>query len=364
MNSNPIRVLALFPFLVKDSMPLFVLRQFRSSGNEVFVAYYLVQPQGLAIDEMLDFTPGQNLISLTNHQTIESSKVLLDIIRDRKIDLILQIGAPFAYDQLACIRDMIPKTPIWDWIFNSSVHYYTHSTMPNVFDGMIVESRYMMDRAREDIEAVNVRIIHSGSPAQKKSNSVNHTSNGIRLGFFGRLSPEKNPLGFIEIAKELSKHSTNLEFVVYGSGHEESAVADAVDAAGGDARISFLGYAHDKVKAFRNMDFLVVPSLIDGRPASIMEANHSGVPVLASPVGGIPEMISEGKNGFFLERDLRKLALLLDRYFENPSELESLKSSSSDYAKEHFSQKKMLENYSQLLIEIANSTCDDTPNSL
>ena len=90
MNSNPIRVLALFPFLVKDSMPLFVLRQFRSSGNEVFVGYYLVQPQGLSIDEMLDFTPGQNLISLTNHQTIESSKVLLDIIRDRKIDLILQ----------------------------------------------------------------------------------------------------------------------------------------------------------------------------------------------------------------------------------------------------------------------------------
>ncbi len=359
---NAIRVLALFPFLVQQSMPLSVLRHFRSLGHEVFVAYYFLPPQGLASDEMMDFTPAKHLIDLTTHLDLEDSKVLLQIIKERNIDLILQVGATPAYDQLSMIRDITPTTPIWDWIFNTSVHYYSHSTMPYVFDGLIVESQYMAERARRDFRVVNVRVLHSGSPVQKKSNKKNPTSDRIRLGYFGRLSAEKNPLGFVELAKALSTFSPNLEFVVYGDGHDKSAVADAVDAAGGEAHISFLGYEPDKAKAFRNMDFLVVPSLLDGRPASIMEANHFGVPVLANPVGGIPEMISEGQNGFFLEKDLCKLALLLDSFLENPSEFEALKKSSLAYAQKNFSRGQMLESYSQLFIEIANSPRKAPPN--
>jgi glycosyltransferase involved in cell wall biosynthesis len=82
------------------------------------------------------------------------------------------------------------------------------------------------------------------------------------------------------------------------------------------ACVRFLGWRDDIYEVLRTLDLLVLPSAAEGGiPMVILEAFAAGVPVLATPVGGVPEILSDGRNGFLLpspsasviERRLRKL---------------------------------------------------------
>jgi glycosyltransferase involved in cell wall biosynthesis len=337
-------------------MPLSVLRHFRSLGHEVHVGYYFDDAFGYTRDKCLDFREDKCLINLTDTRSPESFRRLEKIVNKKRIDLVLQIGSPFAYEQLSLLKEKMPGVKIWDWMFNPSVHYHSHFFHASVFDGIIVESEYMKKRIAEDIPDVNmVKIIPSGSPknaapARKKAEKSEGT---LSLGYLGRLSPEKNPIGFITLAEKLSEYSNSLDFVMYGEGPQESEVLENLSRLGEQSRIRFIGYAPDQSGALENLDFLIVPSVLDGRPAVIMEANHAGVPVLATPVGAIPEMISSGENGFILHQDPAKVFSTLRPYLEEPGRLQTLKQSSLAYANKHFSIDKMLELYSSTFEEIA-----------
>jgi glycosyltransferase involved in cell wall biosynthesis len=337
-------------------MPLSVLRNFRARGHKVTVAFYIEKAVGLTHDAADDFLQQGDLVDLTKHQANEGFKELLKIIKEREIKLVLQIGAPFAYDQLALVRENLPSLQIWDWVFNTSIHFHNHSMLPSVFDGMIVESEYMRQRAAEDIRGMSsIQVIPSGAAPISQSKRTRTSEGTITLGYFGRMSAEKNPLGFVALAKQLCEKSKSLRFVMFGEGNEESAVRESISAWGQEAPIRFLGYAKDQQTAFSQMDFLVVPSLLDGRPAVIMEANHYGVPVLAYPTGGIPEMISEGENGFTLPKDPSAASQLLERFLDEPETLQLLFSTTQAYAKKHFSLSRMHDFYSKTFVELVDS---------
>ena len=66
-------------------------------------------------------------------------------------------------------------------------------------------------------------------------------------------------------------------------------------------RIVHEGFEEDPRSALHKIDCLILPSKYDGMPAIVMEANACGVPVLAAPVGGVPELIDEGTNGYLVQ---------------------------------------------------------------
>lgn len=72
----------------------------------------------------------------------------------------------------------------------------------------------------------------------------------------------------------------------------EQGVADA---------IRFLGYYRDTARLLAAMDIFLLPSTWEGLPVSILEALHAGVPVIATRVGGIPEIIRDGREGILIE---------------------------------------------------------------
>lgn len=78
--------------------------------------------------------------------------------------------------------------------------------------------------------------------------------------------------------------------------------------------VRFAGHIAHATDAFAAMDLLVLPSLLDGQPATIMEANTSGILVNANPVGGVPALIEERREAFLisLRRPERVVALLTE----------------------------------------------------
>ena len=135
------------------------------------------------------------------------------------------------------------------------------------------------------------------------------TPDGRTLGFLGRLEAVKNPLLALEVLAALRDDGHRL--VVIGDGplmgalRERAAalgLADRVELAGSLARPAAL-------ERLAGLDVLLVPSLWEGMPLAPLEAMAIGVPVIASRVGGLPEIIADGRTGVLIDgHDPRRYA--------------------------------------------------------
>ena len=117
------------------------------------------------------------------------------------------------------------------------------------------------------------------------------------VGSSGRLSEEKAPEVFLDIAR-LCQATPNLRFVMTGGGPMAKTIARLVAKLPSTVRLDYMGLVDDVAPYLALYDVLVLPSRQDGRPLIVMEALASGLPVVASRLGGIPEMIEDGQNGY------------------------------------------------------------------
>lgn len=139
----------------------------------------------------------------------------------------------------------------------------------------------------------------------------------VRLLFVGRLSKVKRVEGIIEAA-ELANGQVHLTIV--GDGEERSFLESLVKEKQLEPYVTFLGsMAPTEVgKCIHNSDILVMNSVLEGKPMTILEAMSHGLPVIATPVGGIPEMVSEGMDAEFTdgssEAIIRKVGIVQENY--------------------------------------------------
>ena len=122
------------------------------------------------------------------------------------------------------------------------------------------------------------------------------------VGCIGRIAPEKGQLEFIDAAAKIHAAMPGCRFVIYGAPLFGSAAAARyeaeVRAAARDLPVEFAGWVDDVYAALAGMDLLLVPSGEDEATTRvILEAFAAGVPAIAFPAGGIPEVIEEGVDG-------------------------------------------------------------------
>lgn len=117
------------------------------------------------------------------------------------------------------------------------------------------------------------------------------------IGFVGRLSAEKGPDLFVELAISLCQRHPALNAVLLGDGPQRQSLAARIDAAGLATRILLPGYREDMAAWLRALDVLVISSRTEGTPMVLLEAMQAGVPVASFSVGGIPDMIRHGVSG-------------------------------------------------------------------
>jgi phosphatidyl-myo-inositol dimannoside synthase len=140
----------------------------------------------------------------------------------------------------------------------------------------------------------------------------------------GRLVEVK---GF-EYLVEAAAKVTGIRVAIIGEGELRPALERRASELG--APVTFLGnlpYHHQVAETMASADIVVVPSVVDGAgrvdglPSTVLEALASGRPVVATRIGGIPEVIADGTNGLLVhERDPVALASALERLRDNPAE--------------------------------------------
>ena len=127
--------------------------------------------------------------------------------------------------------------------------------------------------------------------------------------FFGRLNATKGVDKLVEVAKEITKERKDIYFVFRGPDEGMRYVVE--DAVKKNKNIILVKETRDKeeiAKTYQSADVYVLPSYREGLPLSLFEAFASGLPVVASPVNGIPYEMKEPENGFLVKYgDLRNL---------------------------------------------------------
>jgi len=111
--------------------------------------------------------------------------------------------------------------------------------------------------------------------------------------YLGRLSEEKNPLYLIELANKLKKSSiTNFKINVVGEGKLEKKLKLLITKNNLTTNIKLLGYKKDIKSYLLNSHCLIIPSFVEGLPITLIEASATKLPIIATPVGSIPDFLN------------------------------------------------------------------------
>jgi len=136
--------------------------------------------------------------------------------------------------------------------------------------------------------------------------------------FFGRLNVTKAPDEFVRIAKEILKTRKNITFVIRGS--DEGMKEEVKKLIAKEKRIILLDECRDRneiIEMYQAADIFVLPSFREGLPLTLFEAMASGLPIVATPVNGIPYEMKDKENGFLVKYGdtkefAKKILYLLD----------------------------------------------------
>lgn len=114
-----------------------------------------------------------------------------------------------------------------------------------------------------------------------------------------RFAPYKAPESIVDIYSRVCAQRPDCHFLVAGTGMaEDEAMGELVRKRGVGNKMHLLGLQHDVAPLFASSDIFLLPSRVEGFPISIMEAMATGLPVVASNVGGIPDLVRHGEDGF------------------------------------------------------------------
>ncbi len=143
-------------------------------------------------------------------------------------------------------------------------------------------------------------VIPNGVDVPLKKTKFNKTKKSII--FVGSITKNKNISCLIN-AFQIVINDCNVKLKIIGDGPELKTIVKSVEDKNLKEYIDFLGVLpHDKVISHMQCsDFLILPSFMEGAPNVIREAMSCGIPVIATSVGGIPEMIKEGEHGLLFE---------------------------------------------------------------
>jgi glycosyltransferase involved in cell wall biosynthesis len=247
------------------------------------------------------------------HTLLQNARRLGAFIRDQQIDLVHSFlvranvetrlagwlsGTRCAViNSEACINLRKSSTSIW--LDRSTCRWC---------DVVLANSRAVADvlSRRERVPASKIRIVYQGIDVTRFGRDGHRASYGptrpqdVVIGYVGRLHPEKGPRFLIDAASRVARTTDAFQVVIVGDGAERESLQAMAGSLGVSRRVRFVGMQSDVASFMRTFDILVIPSLEEGLPTVAMEALACGVPVVATAVGGTPEVIDHRRTGLLV----------------------------------------------------------------
>ncbi len=230
--------------------------------------------------------------------------------------------------------------------------------------GIVAVSRAIKERIVNlaGIGQDRIRVIHNGldlTRMPKPSFTESDAPAAWRcpvIGTLGHLSQKKGQRVFLQAVKILLERGLDAEFVILGDGPDRSALRVLADELNVTKRVTFT--PHTVSGQLGQLDILVEPSLQEGLGMSVMQAMATGVPVVATGVGGLYDLIEDGVTGVMVPAaDPAALAEAIWSLLKNPSERREMAKQARKMIEQEFSADLV----SKTLLDYYRECCDAFP---
>ncbi len=244
-------------------------------------------------------------------------------------------------------------------IFGSSVDRIT------AVSGAVLRSLVTVEGFRPDV----IEVLYNGVDVERLSRplSDHHTARrriGVPpdarvIGTVGRLHPDKNYELLLRATAILRNDTLNVFLVIVGAGPEEERLRVLAGELGLSQRTVFLGERRDIEEILPAFDVFALPSRTEGTPVTLLEAMAAGIPIVATAVGGVPELLDDGREALLVRVDassdqgpLAPFAAALSRVLTDAELRCSLIGNARSRARRSFSRDAIFQRYQSLYDEV------------
>lgn len=169
------------------------------------------------------------------------------------------------------------------------------------------------------------------------------------IGFIGRLEPQKDPATALRAFAQVRTAMPDVRLRIVGDGSLRDPLRAEARRLGLEEAVEFVGATREVAGALAGLDLLLLSSTREGCANAILEAMAAGVPVVATAVGGTPELIEQGVTGLLASpRDPQALAERLIELLTNPAKAEAIRAAARARVREQFSVERMVEAHERL----------------
>lgn len=281
------------------------------------------------------------------------------LVRQKRIDRILVCGGWQAYPALPALRTAFPELTVMDQLFNDVGHLQSNRRWSRSIDLTVCAYRGLEDRIRSEWAEDRKRVctIYVGIDVERFERAREISVRDARatlglspgekvVGAVGRLSGEKRFDLLVRAVARLPMVDRP-KVLLQGSGPEEGALRRL--AAQMDVDLHLRPHGDDVMATLRALDAFVLTSDIEGIPQSVMEAMVAEVPVVATAVGGVPELVADGRGVLVAPGSPGAIAMGLQVMLECPEPLRStMVSDARSFVERTMDRHAMLKAYARL----------------
>jgi glycosyltransferase involved in cell wall biosynthesis len=185
--------------------------------------------------------------------------------------------------------------------------------------------------------------------------AIKRNAGVVRVGMIARMnSPVKNHVAFLRAAAKLVTECPAVEFMLVGDGPLRPGLESMAVELGIRGKVWFAGERHDIAELLASFDVSVLISSSESLSNVVMESMAAGVPVVATGVGGTPELVNDGETGLLVPPgDEEKLVEALARLVRDPVLRAELGGRSKEFARSHFHIDLVCRRFEQLYLALA-----------
>ncbi len=292
--------------------------------------------------------------------------VLMANLRSFKPDVIHAHNLFFRTTELAAALRIFSRTPLV-----TTLHLGEMTGGGRLFRSMVrvyeaIVGRCVLhksDRITAVSEAVAVHAIRrgAGSDVTVIPNGVDVSRfapgeggpDGKTVLFVGRLVPNKGPDVLLRALPSLAAAFPEVRVLVTGDGPMRGKLTRLAAALGVADVVEFLGHRSDIPELMKEASVFVRPSTLEGLPLTVLEAMSTGIPVVATPVGGTPEIVLHGKTGYIIPMgDHNALSDRIVQVLKSPDEAQQMGARARDLVMSDYTWDRAVDMTERLYLEL------------
>lgn len=224
-------------------------------------------------------------------------------------------------------------------------YFYKHCNVTPISISPLVQKTVMEEYKLSERQTP---MVYNGSDLRKCIVKAGYVaSDPFTYLHIGRFSPVKNHRLMVEAAKRLKSEGYKFKINFVGGAGNEEQIKQEVKTMGLESEISFCGLQSNVYPYLSNSDCFILPSAFEGMPISLIEAMGTGLPIIASAVGGIPDMLQDGKSAILINPTTDELVDAMKKVYVDETLRETLGRKAHEESR-RFSAEQMFKEYDRI----------------